>query len=179
MDGKVTIQVSPTIPEEFNLKIRIPGWVKSEITSSELYQYANNKTNNYIVAINDEIINTKVNERYIRINRKGNKEDKSELDFPMQVHQIIADTRIEKLQNQMALEYGPFVYCAEKIDNPTNFNNIQLSKELDYNVIRKPDMLRDINLIEVVDKNKSYIFIPYYTWSNRGVNSMQVCFPEI
>ena len=179
MDGKVTIQVSPTIPEEFNLKIRIPGWAKSEITSSELYQYANNKTNNYIVAINDEIITPNVNEGYIIINRKWNKEDKIELDFPMQVHQIIADTRIENLQNQMALEYGPFVYCAEKIDNPTNFNNIQLSKELDYNVIRKPDMLRDINLIEVVDKNKSYIFIPYYTWSNRGVNSMQVWFPEI
>ena len=79
----------------------------------------------------------------------------------------------------MALEYGPFVYCAEMIDNPVEFDSIQLSKHDFYKINRIPEMLGDVNLIEIDADGKNYTFIPYYTWANRGVDKMKVWFPQI
>ena len=179
MDGKVNIQVSPTLSEEFTMKVRVPGWADSNIVPSALYRYADEKPISYTVAINGEIITPEVNNGYIDIKRRWNKNDRVELDFPMQVRQVVADTQVENLQNQMALEYGPFVYCAEMIDNPTAFDNIQLSNNDTYQVNRSNDMLGDINLIQVGANDKNYTFIPYYTWANRGVDKMKVWFPQI
>lgn len=179
MDGNVALQISTPTPEDFILKIRVPGWAKDEIASSELYQYANIKPTYYSIIINDEVIIPKITDGYISLERTWRNDDKINLYFPMQVRQVVADTQIDNLQNQMALEYGPFVYCAEMVDNPNSFDDIHLSTNYDYNVVRKPDMLGDINLITVKGEDKNYTFIPYYTWANRGANRMQVWFPEI
>ena len=179
MDGKVAIQVSPNKTEEFTMKIRVPGWINNEITPSALYQYANELPMNYTVAINGKAITPELNNGYIDITRRWKKDDKIELDFPMRVRQVVANEQVENLQNQMALEYGPFVYCAEMIDNPVEFDSIQLSKHDFYKINRIPEMLGDVNLIEIDADGKNYTFIPYYTWANRGVDKMKVWFPQI
>ncbi len=178
MDGKINIEVSPAQPSEFTMKVRVPGWVNSDIVPSALYHYVDEKPINYTVAINGETITPDVNNGYIDIKRKWKKGDQIELDFPMHVRQVVADTKVENLQNQIALEYGPFVYCAEMIDNPTDFDNIRLNNNDNYQVIRQTEMLGDINSIELKDNGNSYTFIPYYSWANRGVDKMKVWFPQ-
>ena len=149
MDGKVAIQVSPNKTEEFTMKIRVPGWINNEITPSALYQYANELPMNYTVAINGKAITPELNNGYIDITRRWKKDDKIELDFPMRVRQVVANEQVENLQNQMALEYGPFVYCAEMIDNPVEFDSIQLSKHDFYKINRIPEMLGEIGRAHV------------------------------
>ena len=96
----------------------------------------------------------------------------------MQVRQVVADAQVENLQDQLALEYGPFVYCAEMIDNPIDFDSIKLANTDTYQVKRLPQMLGDINCIELKGNGNSFTFIPYYSWANRGVDKMKVWFPQ-
>ena len=78
----------------------------------------------------------------------------------------------------MAWEYGPFVHCAEMIDNPIDFDSIKLANTDTYQVKRLPQMLGDINCIELESNGNNYTFIPYYSWANRGVDKMKVWFPQ-
>ena len=122
---------------------------------------------------------TTPNKDYIEIERKWKKGDQIALDFPMQVRQVMADNKVENLQQHIALEYGPFVYCAEQVDNLSSFDSIKLSADDEYQVDLQPDFLGGIHQIQKKNANGVYTFIPYYAWANRGVNKMKVWFQQL
>ena len=74
-----------------------------------------------------------------------------------------------------AIEYGPFVYAIESIDNPIKFENIMTSNDNSL----KPKWNKDL-LGGVVTLENSYMkAIPYYAWSNRGITKMKVWIKNI
>ncbi|MCR5831843.1 MAG: glycoside hydrolase family 127 protein, partial [Lachnospiraceae bacterium] len=99
---------------------------------------------------------------------------------------------------RVAVERGPFVYCAESVDNGEDLHLLKLpvNSFLDYTWC--DDLLEGVGVIEAEgirlkgsdDNNNLYMcdkpqkspqkirLIPYYAWANRGENEMRVWINE-
>lgn len=69
----VTLDVTPKSKKEFNLKIRVPGWVQGTVVPSNLYSYTDKKTLNYSVKLNGQKMESKLNKGYFTIARTWKK----------------------------------------------------------------------------------------------------------
>ena len=172
---KVLINVKPEKQQNFTLKIRIPGWAQNEVAPGELYSYSNEPADeSYQIKLNGNEIQCVLKKGYIEILRQWTKNDIIELVFPMKVRHVVAIEEVKDVLDLATIEYGPLVYCAEEIDNETNFDNISITPQSVYTVEMKPELLGGINVVS----DGTATFIPYYAWSNRGAGKMKVWFPK-
>jgi uncharacterized protein len=178
-NGKINIVVNPDSQKEFILKLRIPGWIRNQVTPGTLYQYVGKNTGEIVLKINGEELPVNINEGYIDISRKWSKGDEIELILPMEIRYVVSNEKVVDDTNLVALEYGPFVYCAEEVDN-SNFGNLHLNQDMNLKVESRDDLLGGINLIRGDDPSdsESMVFVPYFSWSNRGIGKMKVWFPQ-
>jgi len=170
-NGTIHISVKPQKPQNFTLKIRIPGWARNEVAPGGLYSYSNAPADEpYQVLLNGKAVQTRLENGYVEISRKWTENDRIELILPMKVRQVVAHERVKDVLGCSSIEYGPLVYCAEEIDNEYSFDQITISPQASYTIEMKPALLGGINVIG----DGTSTFIPYYTWSNRGVGKMKV-----
>lgn len=169
-DGNVAITVWPKKESEFTVKLRIPGWARNQVLPGDLYSYATSASAKVLLKINGKPFEYKEGEGYITISRKWKKGEIIEMDFPMEVKKVVANTKVEGNKGKVSLEYGPIVYAIEEIDNPTAFDTITINANDTFKIIKEPTLLEGVNTIQT-GKLKA---IPYYSWSNRGVGKMKV-----
>jgi uncharacterized protein len=169
-DGKVAVTVSPKKESEFTIKLRIPGWATNQVLPGDLYSYKNVSSAKTTVSINGKPINYQVDKGYITITRKWKKGEKITLNFPMEVKEVVTNSKVESNIGKVALEYGPIVYAIEEIDNATAFDKITVDANDSFKVQKENNLLDGVNTIQ----NKKLKAIPYYSWSNRGVGKMKV-----
>jgi DUF1680 family protein len=85
-------------------------------------------------------------------------------------------------RGKVAVEYGPFVYCAEEIDNDRRILQALVPDNTEFRVGRNegfPDGVHPLLGTIALDNGEYKLtLIPYYAWSNRGVGKMQVWFPR-
>lgn len=169
-DGNVEIDVRATKDEDFNLKMRIPGWADNEVLPGGLYDYINDIPNKVEVYLDGkkEVVNTL--DGYVTLSGAEVKGKKIELRFPMAVRMVETSDKVAENRGKVALEYGPLVYAIEEIDNKDNFDGISVSKDGDFQVHMEQDLLGGVNTI----KDENLTAIPYYAWSNRGTGKMKV-----
>lgn len=72
-DGNISINVNPEKQKKFNLKIRIPGWVNSQVLPSDLYTYNDRKTLDFYVKVNGAKVKSDIVDGYFTINKKWKK----------------------------------------------------------------------------------------------------------
>lgn len=176
-DGKITLHVSPTKPSTFSLNLRIPGWVRNEVTPGNLYSYRSNSTDNIVLKVNGKNEPIVMKNGYAVISKKWKKGDVVSIEFPMEIKQVIANEMVEEDRNKIAFEYGPLVYCAEETDNGTLDevripNNIRFNIE-DFSVLDEKTKALTTNI-----GGKTLTLIPYFAWSNRGIGEMKVWFDK-
>ncbi|PSR55752.1 glycoside hydrolase family 127 protein [Adhaeribacter arboris] len=176
--GKITVAVNPEKAINFNLKIRIPGWARNEVAPGNLYAYADKKQGEVTVKVNGQKVNISPDQGYAVIARQWQKGDKVEVMLPMNIRQVITSNQVKENQNHVALEYGPLVYCAEAIDNNGSLTGIKVPNIAPLKVERRPDLLQGVSVISGQLAGKKFVAIPYYAWSNRGVNEMKVWLPK-
>lgn len=177
-EGTVQLNVSAEKKSRFALKIRIPGWTLNTPVPGTLYSYADAAPAAYTVLLNGEEVKGELEKGYFTLAREWEGDNRVELRFPMQVRHVVANENVKELTGQMAIEYGPLVYCAEEIDNKNCFKKISLSKDDRFTIEKAPDFLGGINLIQKQEEGCNFLFIPYYAWANRGIDSMKVWFAE-
>lgn len=175
-NGDVLLQVNPEKAGTFTVKIRIPGWVQNQVLPSDLYAYEGESELKPTIKINGEPLEFVLNEGYAEINRTWNANDQIELSLPMAVREVVANANVKDLENQVAFEYGPIVYCAEEIDNP-EISEIQIPENVSLNVASRAISAEQVNVLQGTANGKDISLIPYYLWSNRGVGKMKVWFP--
>ncbi|HSD07429.1 glycoside hydrolase family 127 protein [Flavobacterium sp.] len=169
-DGKVAIKVTPKKEGEFTIKLRIPGWARNEVLPGDLYSYKSSSAQITSVNINGVPFLYKADDGYITVTRTWKKGDSITLDFPMEVKEVVTNSKVEGNIGKIALEYGPIVYAIEEIDNPTDFNKITIDANDKFKVTKEANLLQGVNTIQT-NKFKA---IPYYSWSNRGIGKMKV-----
>lgn len=176
--------------QEFAMKLRIPGWVRGEVLTSDLYAYADDQKLNYQVSVNGQEVKSELDNGYISIARRWKKGDVIEMHFDMLPRLVKANRKVTDDRGRVAVERGPLVYCAEWADNKFNVHTGLLNQHPQFRVVEKPELLNGINQItteaqalsydkagKLVTKDVVLTLIPYYAWAHRGEGEMDVWLP--
>jgi DUF1680 family protein len=190
-NGAVKIDVTPRSKQEFTLKIRIPGWVRNEVTPGDLYTYSDDKQPGYTVKVNGLPVDTPLDKGYFVISRQWKKGDVIDVHFDMEPRTVKARTEVAADQGRIAVERGPVVYCAEWPDNNFSVPSVFMGRKPEFTVDSKPDLLYGIQQIKTKVQTLSYdekgrlqtkdvtlSLIPYYAWAHRGKGEMLVWLPQ-
>jgi len=188
-EGTISIDIEPKKSKEFTVKLRIPGWAKGSVLPGKLYEYMDDSPANWSIALNgNKLDDCKINQSgYVEIERKWRKGDKIDINLPMKIRKVTADSRIESNNGRIAIERGPLVYCAEGADNNSKVLNFEIDKNAELQSEFRSNLLGGVTVLtadaeKVDEKGKSnpakLTMIPYYSWCNRGANEMAVWLKE-
>jgi hypothetical protein len=191
-DGGLKFTVSPKSSDDFNLLIRVPGWAQNTAIASDLYTFTNTPASKTEIKINGQPVEYTIEKGYAVLKRNWKKNDMVELNFPMEVREIIANEKVKDDVGKVALQRGPIVYCAEWIDNGGKTSNIIILSGARFSMEHKTDLFNGVTVLKSMvpvieigkDGNsistvtKPFTAIPYYAWANRGKGEMEVWFPR-
>lgn len=192
-NGDINLSVNKNSAGNFNLKVRIPGWVMNQVVPSDLYTYTDGKRLGYTVSVNGQPVDVKENIQngYVSINRNWKKGDKVSVHFDMEPRTVKAHNNVEADRGRIAVERGPLVYCAEWPDNDFDVLSVFMNRQPQFEVINQPDKLNGINelrtdaqILGYDDKGRltatdvKLTMIPYYAWAHRGSGAMAVWLPQ-
>lgn len=190
-NGDITIGINKNNAGQFNLKVRIPGWVRGQVVPSDLYTYSDGKRLKYTVKVNGEVVQNELKDGYFCIDRRWKKGDKVEVHFDMEPRTVKANNKVEADRGRIAVERGPIVYCAEFPDNNFDIFSVFMNRNPKFEVVEKPDLLYGINQLKTGAQTLGYddqgrltttdvnlTLIPYYAWAHRGSGAMEVWLPQ-
>ena len=176
-DGGLKFNINPATATNFDLLIRIPGWVKGEAIPSDLYSFEDRSAGTVSIKVNGKPATYKMQNGYAAISRSWKKGDVVEVELPMAVKRVIANANLKDDQQKVALQRGPLMYCAEWPDNNGKTSNITIGNDVQFVPQYKPELLNGVTILKSTNENKNIVAIPYYAWANRGAGEMQVWFP--
>lgn len=168
--GKIRLKVTPEKPAVLRIRFRVPGWVTDAFMPGGLYSYTDRNSNEIHVSLNGERMDYSPGEAIV-IERRWEAGDEIEIDFPMPVHTVRADARVEDDRGKRAVVRGPLVYAAEGIDHGGTVSDLRLSGDESWD--QMPGILNGVTLIRAGELT----LIPYFTWANRGSSDMRVWIP--
>lgn len=178
--GNIKITLNTQKSSNFGIAFRLPEWCYS-----------------YIVKVNKVAVEYKVLDGYIYIIKEWSKTNEIEINFNMEIQEIVANPNIKDDLGKVAIQRGPFIYALEEEDNGKNLHLISLPKLAKYEYEFDPKLLGGVGKIKVMAKklvidnswdgllyrsdrkHATYkeceiTFIPYYSWANRSVGEMRV-----
>ena len=124
--------------------------------------------------------------------KNTNTNDVIEYKLPMTIKKVTARNELKFNNDRIALQRGPIVYCIEGADNNGKAWNVISPISIDFNaedfkILDEPVVSLIANLPCIQISNDGFTVssimqkvraIPYYAWSNRGNNAMQVWLPS-
>lgn len=178
-DGHIEINVNPGSLESFALLIRIPGWARNEVLPGDLYKFTDVNNTPIEMKLNGEVIHPTVYKGYAVLNRTWSTGDVVTITLPMNPRKIVANERVEEDKDRMAIQKGPFVFCAEGIDNNNRVLDLYYDKNAILTSSYEPALLNGTVVVKTdavrIDKSLTNVcLIPYFLWNNRGRSEMQV-----
>jgi uncharacterized protein len=188
-DGAVRLQVDPTTPEQFAVRIRVPGWAKNRPVPSDLYRYLDQNNEQTSVRVNGQPAQLMLEDGYAVLRQTWNKGDVVEINFPMPVRRVVANEKLLDDKGKVALERGPILFCAEWPDNKNgNVVNLVLPDNVPLKTKFRKDLLNGVQTVQssaisvrrtlentiVSDPVQDFVAIPYYAWAHRGLGQMNV-----
>ena len=190
-DGKIQLRIAPRSPAKFKLQLRIPTWARDRFVPGELYTYAKAAEEQPVLRINGKKVDYRIEKGFAVIERTWKKGDQVELDLPMSVKVSHCHKAVEANHNRIALTRGPFVLCAEGLDNEgatQRFFFDSDAPDLSDSTTGKTNTPHGSFVQTTVEVNEltrsggaksaTMKLIPYYAWNNRGPASMTVWFPS-
>jgi DUF1680 family protein len=192
MDGaNVTIKQSSKLPWKgeasfkldmeqsaaFTFGFRIPAWVSGKLK----------------VLVNGQEVSYGVENGYALIDRQWADGDTVDIEIPMSVQLMRANSKVHADAGKVAIQRGPLVYCVEEQDNGKNLSSLLIDpktewieKEEDFQSLGKiisieANGYRDTNeneqLYFTFEKSREEMklkAIPYFVWGNRGIGEMRI-----
>jgi hypothetical protein len=155
----------------------------------KLYKYINKNTEKWKVSVNGKIINPKVELGFAVIERLWKKGDQVILELPMPTRLNSCDKRVEENHDRISFTRGPFVLCAEEVDNEGATQRFFLTSKSPLEQVKLSKVKLPSGSFYQV-KSKAYALlangkseirnldlVPYYAWNNRKPGSMTIWFP--
>ena len=189
-DGGLTFTINPKAAAAFNLLVRIPGWAQNKAIPSTLYQFQNESSEKPVIKVNGAAVDYTITNGYATIKRTWKKNDKVEVNLPMEVRRVVANEKLKEDIGKIALQRGPLMYCAEWPDNNGKTSNIIIPASANFTTEFKPALLNGVTVLKtevpaviingaenISTVKQSFTAIPYYSWANRGKGEMMVWFP--
>jgi DUF1680 family protein len=181
-DGRVKITVESAPAGDLSLFLRIPGWAEGAS-----------------LTLNGKPVQVTTG-RYVEIQRTWEAGDTVELTLPLKPRLIEAHPLVEETRNQVAVRYGPLVYCLESIDLPdgVGLQSVALPRDVTFTPRFDRQLLGGVTVLEAkaecatgrpwgnelyrefrpsAPRSVAIRLIPYYAWANRGKSEMSVWIP--
>jgi DUF1680 family protein len=191
-DGAIKMTITPDQAAELTIKVRVPGWARNQPVPSDLYKYEDASNLPVSIKVNGKPAVFTIDKGYAAIERMWKAGDTIDVNFPMPVRRVFANTQVEADRGRVALERGPLLYALEWTDNPGGkVRNLVLPRDSKLTAEFKPGLLKGVDVIEggalalsydgqgkVLKKQQAFTAIPYYAWANRGRGQMVVWIPE-
>jgi hypothetical protein len=189
--GNTTINITSAPKKLYQLRLRIPGWLKEPVPGGLYFYITPQHTTSIGISINGRPVSFREELGYAVIDRQWKKGDLIEINTPMEIHRIASRAELKQNNNRSALQYGPLVYCVEGADNNQQAWNFILPIDASLHIQYESELLGGVNTITMEAKiiapsangqtvqviNRPIKAIPYFVWNNRGANEMQVWLP--
>jgi DUF1680 family protein len=183
-EGEVVFNIENPNKKDFKFALRIPNWSKK----------------NFKIYVDNKAIKPNVTEGVCYLDIKDSSV-KVTLVLDMDTHIIRANEKVRQDIDQVAVQRGPIVYCAESADNKDDLWDYKLEEEPQFSFRYEKDLLggvgklitNDVKVLkkEEFDDGELYSFdkknkyhssqltlIPYYAWANREEGQMSVWLHE-
>ncbi len=159
-DGKIAVTVNPAENTKFALRIRVP---RRDV--SELYSADPEADGIQSMTLNGQPIEPKIEKGYAVILREWKKGDLVEFEVPMKPQIVKGSDKIAATKGQVALRYGPLVYCVERADqNIARAIDTSAPLTMEW----KPDLLGGVKVMRGQwTDGRDLLAIPYYARANR------------
>ena len=191
-DGAIKVTIDPASEKSFKLHVRIPTWAQGEqFVPGDLYDFPEPVEAAWALAVNGEKVEgAKMENGFAVVERVWKAGDVIDLDLPMPIRLNTCHEEVQENQGRVAFTRGPFVMCAEGIDNGGATQRFFFSTT--------PDVSKSKNAVKEIEHGKfiqstvhadaikedgttaakiPLQLTPYYAWNNRGASSMTVWFP--
>ncbi|WP_221028744.1 glycoside hydrolase family 127 protein [Actomonas aquatica] len=189
-DGRIKIVIEAAPEHEVALKLRLPGWLKPEGTQIQIN--------------GSPVLAQFAPGTYADLPRKWQAGDTVELDFAFKPVLVEANPLVEETLNQVAVRYGPLVYCLEGDDLPEGVDLKDVALTLRSTAASpqiEPQTIAGAQVMTITlpgehvqrpawEPGQLYrevgaptsepiqlTFVPYYAWGNRGDTDMSVWVP--
>jgi uncharacterized protein len=182
--GRSTLTVSSADEMAATVKLRIPGWARSQPVPGSLYRYADRVDAPATITVNGNRVNAVADRMgYVSITRMWKNGDAITIDFPVHPRRVVADDRVVQNRRRMAVERGPIVFCAEGPDvedgralgvlcEATSELRAAFDASLNGGVTVIETQVRSISNPSLPARPVK--LIPYHLWANRGSGEMTV-----
>ena len=189
-DGEISIAIDPARPTKFRLRLRIPTWTRGRFVPGQLYRYADTISAPIALLVNGNRVNAPVAKGFASIERQWQAGDRVVLKLPMPVRITECHPAVKANVNRIAFTRGPFVLCAEGVDNggatqrfyfdkaPNTANSRITTKKIDAGSFVQTDVPARALTKQGKSDAAKLVLTPYYAWNNRGPSSMTVWFPR-
>ena len=129
--------------KKLTLRIRIPEYV-----------------DDFTVSLGGNKTEYSVEKGYAVIERVWDGESVLSLSYNMNIRRIYANPKVSENIGKVAVSYGPYIMCAEGIDNGGN---------VDIEISEKPCFIKSAEFIcGKASDGSDFCLIPYYKWCNRA-----------
>lgn len=196
-DGSMTVTVNPQQSGPFTIYMRIPGWTQNQPVPGDLYSYKSQSTQSVSLDVNGTPVALNIQKGYAVIYRTWQAGDAIHISLPMPIRQVQAHPNVAACTEQVAIERGPIVYCAEWPDFASHNvmhlyvpDTASFAAEYRENMLGDPTITNKGNVITgtvkglyaaegggTTELDEAFVAIPYYAWAHRGQGQMAVWLP--
>lgn len=196
-DGDMTVTVNPDQAAAFTVYMRIPGWSQNQPVPGDLYSYKNPSTQAVTLEVNGTPLPLNIQKGYVAIHRTWQAGDAIHLSLPMPIRQVRAHPNVAACVDQVAIERGPIVYCAEWPEFANqNMMHLYVPQTASFSAEYRDNMLGDPTVVNkgsiitgtvkgvyeaeeggTTEQDEAFTAIPYYAWAHRGPGPMSVWLP--
>ena len=191
-DGETKVVIDKNTAGDFNLKVRIPGWLRNKVVPSDLYQYTDSKRLGYSFIINGITVPLLISpDGYVNIERRWKKGDELIICFDMEPRTVRANNKVTADRGMISVERGPLVYCAEHPDNNFDIMGALINQNPQFRLGKGEiagtpiqTLITDAQTLNFNKQGKlqasdqTLTLIPYYAWCHRGSGKMRVWLPQ-
>lgn len=188
-DGAVRLKVGAG---RYALRLRIPGWARSQPVPSDLYRYVDQAPGGVGLKVNGRAVELKLEKGYAVLDREWKQGDTVDLLLPMAVRRVASHEAVAANRGRVAVERGPIVYAAEWADNPGGkVRHLMLEDSAPLAAEHHAELLGGVTVVKTkavalkrrtdasIEKTvQELTLIPYATWANRGKGQMMVWLPR-
>ena len=191
-EGETKVVIDKNTAGDFNLKVRIPGWLRNKVVPSDLYQYTDGKRLGYSFIINGITVPLLISpDGYINIERRWKKGDELIICFDMEPRTVRANNKVTADRGMVSVERGPLVYCAEHPDNNFDIMGTLINQNPQFRLGKGEiagtpiqTLITDAQTLnfnkegKLLATDQTLTLIPYYAWCHRGSGKMRVWLPQ-
>lgn len=188
-DGEISVAVDPAEPADFRLRLRIPTWAQEHFVPGELYRYADSINESFELLVNGKPFESAIARGFVTIDREWRQGDHVVLRLPMPVRVTECHPAVQANKQRIAFTRGPFVLCAEGVDNggatqrffftetPDTTDAAITTTQVEHGSFIQANVAAEAVTKDGNTESLTLALTPYYAWNNRGPGSMTVWFP--